>query len=329
MPSPEEPRSIVYRVTGRDEGSRLDLFLKERIPRMSREGIKEAIRARVAVAGRERVRPSTALHAGDEVTVTYPEGERAGAIGAAPQILHEDDELLVVDKPAGMLVHATSRSTSLSLLGALRAAGREGLHLVHRLDRETSGLVVLAKGAGAAGILSRAFARGEVEKTYVAIVFGAVPGEEGVVDLPLGRAVRSAVHIKQGIDREGGRAARTEYRVRERLDGFTCLSLRPRTGRRHQIRVHLQAIGHPIVGDKLYAAGEAHHLRHLASGFDERMRRDLLAERQLLHAEAVAFRHPAGGREVRFEAPLPPDMREFLLRSGGSSPSPTAGRSGG
>jgi 23S rRNA-/tRNA-specific pseudouridylate synthase len=127
------------------------------------------------------------------------------------------------------------------------------------------------------------------------------------------------VHIKQGIDREGGRAARTEYRVRERLDGFTCLELRPRTGRRHQIRVHLQAIGHPIVGDKLYAAGEAHHLRHLARGFDERMRRDLLA----------ALRHPAGGREVRFEAPLPEDMREFLLRSGGSSPSPTAGRSGG
>jgi len=329
MPSPEPRRILVYRVTGRDEGSRLDLFLKERIPRMSREGIKEAIGARVAVAGRPRARPSTLLHAGDEVAVTYPKGEPETADGPAPDLLHEDEALVVVNKPAGMLVHATSASSSLSLLGALRAAGREGLHLVHRLDRETSGAVVLAKTSAAAAVLSRAFARGEVEKTYVAIVFGVVEEEEGVVDLPLGRAERSAVHIKQGVDRERGRPARTEFRVTRRLGGFTCLTLRPRSGRRHQIRVHLQAIGHPVVGDKLYAAGEAHHLRHLERGFDERMRRELLAERHLLHASAIALRHPVDGRKVTFEAPLPGDMREFLLRSGGSSPSPTGGRSGG
>ena len=329
MPSPEEPRRIVYRVTGRDEGARLDLFLKERIPRMSREGIKEAIRARVAVAGRERVRPSTALHAGNEVTVTYPEGEPETATGPAADLLHEDASLLVVNKPAGMLVHATGSSTSRSLLGALRAAGHEGLHLVHRLDKETSGAVVLARSVEGARILSRAFARGEVEKTYVAIVFGVVERDEGVVELPLGPAARSAVHVKQGIDRERGRPARTEYRVTERLDGFTCLTLRPRTGRRHQIRVHLQAIGHPVVGDKLYGAAESHHLRYIERGFDERMRRELLAERQLLHAAEIALRHPGDGRAVRFEAPLPEDMRDFILRSGGSSPSPSGVRSAG
>jgi 23S rRNA pseudouridine1911/1915/1917 synthase len=134
----------------------------------------------------------------------------------------------------------------------------------------------------------------------------------GVIDLPLGRASASAVHIKQGVDRTAGRPARTDFRVIQRVPGFTVLELRPRTGRRHQIRVHLQAIGHPVVGDKLYAARESHHVRYLERGFDDRMRRDLLAERQLLHAAAITIRHPVTDRRETFEAPLPADMESFV-----------------
>ena len=318
MGSPPRPREITYRVTGRDQGRRLDLFLKERIPRMSREGIKEAILTRVAIAGRRKARPSTPLRAGDEVIVTWPPEEDARAWEAAPSpspgpvVIHEDLCLLVVDKPAGMLVHATSSSTRPSLLGVLRSQGHGELHLVHRLDRETSGVVVLARDAASARHLSGAFARGEVEKIYVAVVFGEVEESHGVIDLPLGGAAGSAIHIKQGVDEKAGRSSRTEFSVSERVPGFTVLELRPRTGRRHQLRVHSQAIGHPIVGDKLYAARESHHVRFIERGFDTRMREELLAERQLLHAARITLPHPSTGRRETFAAPLPADIEAFI-----------------
>ncbi|MBI3448025.1 MAG: RluA family pseudouridine synthase [Acidobacteria bacterium] len=300
--TPPRQRSLVYRVTERDAGVRLDLFLKERIPKMSREGLKRAIVDRVVVRGRPRARASTALRAGDEVEMTYPppEASRAVADGAAaPRILHDDAAILVADKPAGMLSHATSRSTSLSLLGWLRGAGFGELHLVHRLDRETSGLTVLARTAEAARALSRDFARRAVEKRYLAIVFGEVAAEEGVIDRPIGSARGSAVHVKQGVDEENGRPARTRIRVLERLRGFTFLELHPETGRRHQIRVHLMSIGHPVAGDVLYGARES--------------REAGITGRQLLHAGGIRFRHPASGDAVSFDSPIPPDMEAFLV----------------
>jgi len=316
------PGAITYRVTDRDQGIRLDLFLKERIPRMSREGIKEAIRTRVDIPRRTRVRPSTTLLPGDEVIVDWPragEDDPVQAAAAEPiRVLRDDGVILAVDKPAGLIVHATARSRGVSLLGIL-AAKHDPLHLVHRLDRETSGVVVLARTMEAARILSSAFASGEVEKIYVAIVFGVVGRDEGAIDLPIGKDSRSAVHVKQGVDASSGRPARTEFRVVERLEGFTLLELHPRTGRRHQIRVHLQAIGHPLVGDKLYGAREAHYLRFLASGFDEKMKRDLIAERQLLHAARVTLRHPRTARRVTIASPIPGDMAAFIGEHRGPS----------
>jgi len=322
------PRTQSYRVTERDQGSRLDLFLKERIPRMSREGIKEAIRTRVTVAGRERARPSTALRAGDEVIVTYPPGESAflelaargmgsSAVEPGLEVIHDDADILAVNKPGGMLVHATSSPRALSLLGLLRLRGHEGLHLVHRLDRETSGVVVLARRAVIASALADLFARREVSKVSLAVVFGEVKGDEGVIDLPLGKASGSAVHVKQAVLPEAGRRAETAFRVECRLAGFTLLRVFPRTGRRHQIRVHLASIGHPVVGDKLYAARESHHVRFIERGFDEAMRRDLIAERQLLHAASISFRHPGSGLPVTMEAPIPQDMAAFLSERSG------------
>jgi len=327
-------REVTYRVGSRDRGARLDLFLKERIPKMSREGIKEAIRRRVVVRGRGAARPSTLLREGDEVVVAYPAEEtfRPGELPAI-DILHEDAFLLAVSKPAGLRVHATVSSRGPSLLAALAAqepiaSRREDLRLVHRLDRETSGVVVLARTREAARSLSGALASGEVEKVYTAVVFGEPRRDEGVVDLPLGSARSSAVHIKQGIDRDAGRPARSEYRIVERLRGFAVVEVRPRTGRRHQIRVHMQAIGHPVVGDKLYAARESHHLRFLTSGLDDRMMEELKAERQLLHAGRIDLPHPDGSGRLRVDAPLPgghgvlhpppPGLRRML--QGGSGP---------
>lgn len=286
---------------------------------MSREGIKAAIRTRVAVRGRTAVRPATTLRAGDVVVVAYPVLDAAGepppgpAAVPEPEILHDDAHLLAVNKPPGILVHPTASSTGPSLLGWLRSREAGPLHLVHRLDRDTSGAVVLARTAEAARTLSRAFASGEVAKTYLAVVFGSVGPDAGTIELPLGKASGSAVHVKQGVAAMG-RPARTDYRVIERLDGFTLLELSPRTGRRHQIRVHLQAIGHPVAGDRLYGARESHHVRFRASGFDERMRRDVVAERHLLHAASLELPHPETGRRLTIAAPLPADMAGFVER---------------
>jgi 23S rRNA pseudouridine1911/1915/1917 synthase len=306
-------RRITYSATVRDRGKRLDLFLKERIPRMSRERIKEAIRTRVEVAGRGTVRPATELNDGDRVIVTYPNPGDVGAADPVP-ILFEDPHLLAVDKPSGLLVHGTASSRGPDLLSRLTAAGGPPLHLVHRLDRETSGVLVLGKTVPAARALSELFAARGARKTYMAVVFGAVRDGAGEIDLPLGRARSSAVHIKQGVDREGGYPARTRYRVLVRLDGFTVLELIPLTGRRHQLRVHLQALGHPVVGDKLYGARESHHLRYLAGGFDDGMRRELLAERQLLHARRLEIPHPVGGRKLDLVSPIPKEIRAFIRR---------------
>lgn len=317
MGADEGPRKVTYRAGARDAGKRLDLFLKEKIPRMSRERVKEVIRQRVEVRGRGGVRPSTELAPGDEVVVTLPETDRAGSLtdhDPAPQIpvLHRDAEVLAVSKPAGLLVHGTTSSQGPTLLGLLKEAYPGDLHLVHRLDRETSGVVVLGRSAAAGRFLSEAFAGGQVSKRYLAVVFGEVGKEEGVIDLPLGPAPESAVHIKQGVNRRAGREAVTAYRVARRLAGFTLLEVSPRTGRRHQIRAHLQAAGHPVVGDKLYGPRESHHIRFRIHGFDRRMREDLVAERHLLHAWRMEIPHPSRREALALEAPLPGDMASFL-----------------
>jgi 23S rRNA pseudouridine1911/1915/1917 synthase len=315
MASEREPLRVTYRAAARDAGRRLDLFLKEKIPRMSRERVKQAIRTRVSIAGRPSPRPSTELATGDEVIVTMARTESAGQ-GALPppavSILHEDADLLAVDKPAGLLVHGTSSSKGPTLLGILAERIGGDLHLVHRLDRDTSGVVVLARNPEAGRTISEAFAGGRVRKRYLAIVFGEVSDDRGAIDLPLGPAAGSAIHIKQGVDDASGRPARTDFRVLERFGDFTLLDVAPRTGRRHQIRVHLQAIGHPVVGDRLYGARESHHLRFIAGGFDDRMRRELLAERQLLHAARMEIDHPTGAGRLRIEAPAPADMLLFM-----------------
>ena len=320
--------TAIYVVGERDPAIRLDLFLKEKIPKMSRRRIQHAIGTRVEAPGHGRARPATILRPGDEVIV-HP---LPPPIEEEPEltipILYQDEELLVIDKPAGLLVHPSNHTRKGSVTHLLSRQIDGPIHLVHRLDRETSGILIVARSSSAARFLAAQISRERqgILKRYLAVVFGEMRIQEGVIDLPIGPAVRSAVFVKRGINQHDGRASRTDFSVVARGGGFTLVSATLHTGRRHQIRVHLAAIGHAVVGDKLYGPAESHYLRFIQGGFDERMRRELMTERHLLHSERMRFTHPRSGSVMTFSAGLPIDMKQFLDAAGIPTDSRTSGR---
>lgn len=320
--------TAIYVVGERDPAIRLDLFLKEKIPKMSRRRIQDAIGVRVEAPGHGRPRPATILRPGDEVIVHPLPAPIEDEPDLEIPILHVDEELLVIDKPAGLLVHPSNHTRKGSVTHVLSRQIGGPIHLVHRLDRETSGVLIVARSSAAARFLAGQISRERegIEKRYLAVVFGEVKIQEGVIDLPIGPAVRSAVFVKRGVNEMGGRASRTDFTVLARGGGFSLVAATLHTGRRHQIRVHLAAIGHAVVGDKLYGPAESHYLRFIRGGFDERMRRELMTERQLLHSERMSFRHPRTDSVMTFTAELPPDMRQFLDAAGIPVRQPTCGR---
>jgi 23S rRNA pseudouridine1911/1915/1917 synthase len=329
---------MVYCVGEGQDGARLDHFLKERIPALSRRRVQQAIAARVwllraahlrafpvqALPGwlqavrpdaRRRPRAATQVRAGDRVAI-WPDAPHEPDETWEVPILHSDPHLLAADKPAGLVVHATRRRVRHTLLAILRRRlGEDGLSLAHRIDRETSGIVLLARDLPTARALSDAFAAGQIRKTYLAVVRGAPSPRRGRIDLPIGSDRRSGIHVRRAVSPDGA-AAITDYAVAARLGLFSLVRLRPHSGRRHQIRVHLEAIGHPIVGDKLYGGDPRWYVRFLERGDSEEMRRALGAARHLLHASEVEFRHPASGRRLRLRSPLPADMRERIEGEG-------------
>ena len=324
-----EPPATVFRVGAARRGWRLDRFLKERIPQLSRQAIQRAIRVRVGLARLADPRPATRLHPGDDVIVGYPEIREDAEELARLQVpvLYEDEDLLAVDKPAGMVVHPTNRVRRASLISILRERHPVGrrLTLAHRLDRETSGVLLLAKGAAAARALHRAFDARQVEKRYLAVVAGQMEPAAGVLEFPLSRARRGRVWIKQQVDRENGARAVTPYRVVRQVPGGTLVDLRPVTGRQHQIRVHLHAVGHPVVGDKLYGPDERSTLELLGSGLGPEALRRLGAPRQLLHAAALLLDHPLTGVPLAIRSPLPDDMRAWLADAAARTAAPVEG----
>ena len=220
-------------------------------------------------------------------------------------IIYEDEDLLVVNKTAGMVVHPSPGHVDDTLVNAVLARYPdlqhvEGLRpgIVHRLDRDTSGLIIVAKNAHAQAALIEQMKRHEIVKRYLALVEGVVSSDNGSIDAPIGRDPR---HRQQmAVTATGSREARTHFRVLERFQRHTLLLLQLETGRTHQIRVHLKAIGHPVVGDPVYGSGNT--------------RGNISLKRQFLHAFQLTFTHPMSGKVLELEAPLPEDLKFVLLQ---------------
>ncbi len=229
-------------------------------------------------------------------------------------ILHEDADLLAVNKPAGLVCHPTKGDATSSLIGRLRLYLGEGgkAHLINRLDRETSGVMLVAKNAEAAGELGKIWESRGARKEYLAIVHGTMRPEPGVIDLALGKDEASEVAIKDCARPDGARAE-TEFLVERHFQrdqrAFSLVRLWPRTGRKHQLRIHLAAIGHAIVGDKLYGADEKAYLAFVKGELTERQREELMLANHALHAERLCLTWR--GEERMFAAPPEAAFQEF------------------
>lgn len=287
-----------------DHGRRIDQFLTAHLAQnFSRSQIKKIIEA-----GEVRVMdvPVKSAHyrikQGDKVQIEWKEkqGEETRAEAIPVDIIYEDQDLLVVNKAAGMVVHPAHGNPSHTLVNALlyhvknlsQAGGNIRPGIVHRLDKDTSGLLVVAKNDAAHFALARQFKDHSIDRTYDAVVRGVVQHDEGEIDEPVGRAFlnRKKVIIRPS----GGKSALTYYRVKRRFPQATWLEIKPRTGRTHQIRVHLAHIGHPVLGDAFYGVK--------ALGID----------RQALHASELDFSHPRTGERMHFKVPLASDMERLI-----------------
>jgi 23S rRNA pseudouridine1911/1915/1917 synthase len=308
--APRETIPLRLRVPPECAGWRLDHFLKLRIHRLSRTKICRIIETQVKLPDGRRARPSTGVRSGEIVHLDRP-APKEPPVPRDFAVLAEDETFLAIDKPAGLPMHTTAKFYRNTLVAVLRERyPQEPLQICHRIDRETSGVLLIARDAQASSFLKRAFARRAVSKRYLAIVHG-VPPDEGVIDQPM-KILDTPTKLKMGIASDGLPAV-TGYRVVERFAAHALVECEPRTGRQHQIRVHLAAIGHPIVGDKLYRASERQFMDYCDGG----MTPELLAafdglHRHALHAHRLTFPHPRTGAAVTVEAPLPADLRAFL-----------------
>ena len=226
-------------------------------------------------------------------------------------ILLEDDDVLVVDKPGGLVCHSASRPEHTSLAALLREHGLETPRLINRLDRETSGLVIVAKNERAGKLLGKQVLRREIQKEYRAICWGELSQAAGTIDQPIAVTGGGPVYTKRAVD-PAGKPSLTDFFIQQKLPGFTVVGLRPQTGRAHQLRVHMAWLGHPIVGDKIYGPDERLYLEFIAQGVTCAMLEKLLLPRHALHAAAVTFRHPGTQLPVTCRAELPADMTQFI-----------------
>jgi 23S rRNA pseudouridine1911/1915/1917 synthase len=313
MPPGDAAQDTLERLDVTDEydGVRLDHYITAVLPERSRSQIQRLIRADHVRLNRKSVRASHTVHPGDVVEFEIP-----AAVPATPTaealpltILHDDADLVVVNKPPGMVVHPAAGHESGTLVNALlhHVTGLSGIGgeqrpgIVHRLDRGTSGAMVVAKHDAAHAELSRQFADREVEKEYVALVWGLLNTGRRI-DAPLGRDPSNRQKMSTRARR--ARTAVTRVTGTERFRGLTLATIAIATGRQHQIRVHLNSIGHPVVGDAVYGGLR----RHLAA--DHRTLATL--ERPFLHAYRLAFAHPRDGRRVEFRADMPDDLQLVL-----------------
>ena len=307
-------------------GLRLDQYLAQAIPDISRARVQMLIENEQVRVDGQTAKPKHKLHGGESIEIEgapHPPPLHAIPEDIPLEVLYEDEHLAVINKPAGMMVHAGSgasedarnRGTLVNALlfhfAKLSDVGGElRPGIVHRLDKQTSGIIVVAKDDSTHRKLGEMFSQRKVAKTYLALVHGDVAKDETTVSLPISRDL--VRRIRMTTRRPDGRSAVSHVRVIERITSdygrFTLVEVRIETGRTHQIRVHMQSLGHPVVGDSLY--GAPHRIGDAETG--------LSLERNFLHAAYLAFTHPQSRKAMDIQAPLPPELEEFLaaIRAG-------------
>jgi 23S rRNA pseudouridine1911/1915/1917 synthase len=321
----DESRLRRFTVPDEANGQRLDLFLAQQLGEVSRSRVQLLLQQGGVLIDGKLAKASRKLRSGESISVLgdpQPPPLRAMAESIPLEIVYEDADLAVVNKPAGMMVHAGSGATEdarnrgtlvnalLHYLNELSSAGgplRPGI--VHRLDKQTSGLIVVAKNDGTHARLSSMFSRRQVRKLYLALVQGDLPQERGTVNAPISRDV--VRRTRMTTRREGGRGAVSHWEVLRRIRGpygsFTLVSVRIETGRTHQIRVHMASLGHPVVGDTLYGAASAVAPLAGTGGLPR-----LVLPRNFLHAAELEFAHPGSGERLTLVSNLPADLKDFM-----------------
>ena len=287
------------------ENERIDSWIASKVERFSRTYVQKLIDDKKITVNGRPVKSNYRLKPGDEIVINVPEPEK---IEIKPEkidieILYEDEDILVVNKPKGMVVHPAFGNYSGTLVNAImeycgdRLSDINGVirpGIVHRIDKDTSGVLVIAKNNAAHEFLSAKLKKHDINRVYVAVVEGVIKDECGMIDAPIGR--HPVERKKMAVNTKNGRRAITHFRVLERFKENTYVELKLETGRTHQIRVHMSFIGHPVVGDKVYG----------------RKKQKYNIEGQALHAKLLGFEHPTTGRYVEFEAELPGFFRELL-----------------
>ena len=304
-----------FTAAGEDAGKRLDRFLSEKIADWSRSRLQKLIDEGDATVNEKAAKSSYKLRAGDEIEVELTEipDARFEPENIPLDIVYEDEFLAVINKPAGMIIHPGAGVSGGTLANAIAyhfkfqisdAKTENRIGIVHRLDKDTSGLIVVAKDEATNEALSEQFRRRKIYKSYVALIHGAIRENVGKIEAPIGRAKYN--RLKMSVTNHG-REALSLWRVRQRFEKFTLLEVEIKTGRTHQIRVHLAYLNHPIIGDETYNEGRDKTIA------DAEIKKEIeKLGRFFLHAEKLAFTHPKTRRQMDFYAPLPAELERFL-----------------
>jgi 23S rRNA pseudouridine1911/1915/1917 synthase len=319
LPLADERERIRIVVPMKQARQRIDAFLTHQVQNATRNKVHKAIEEGLVLVNGRQIKPSHQIAPGEVIDITLPRPPRmeAKAESIPLDIVYEDDQLLVVNKPAGMVTHPAYAHYSGTLVNALLHHSRSLSSLntemrpgiVHRLDKDTTGLLVVAKNDTAHHLLAAQFSKRTIDREYWALVWGALKQPSGVIDARLGRSKRDR---KKVTVVEEGKSAVTEYEVLKEFDFLSLIRLKLKTGRTHQIRVHLAHIGHPVFGDPTYGG------RNAAWGGLEGKRAQhaqnllTLITRQALHAKTIGFIHPTTREHVRFDSELPEDMQRVL-----------------